>query len=108
MELRVERSGLEGGRQLEEYLRRLGCSSVVPWADPAGRLYAPHTHDHDEILAVVRGRLDFQAGGRTWVLQAGDILHLPAGTVHTASVPEPGVEFLIGSIHGGVPRQRRP
>jgi mannose-6-phosphate isomerase-like protein (cupin superfamily) len=54
--------------------------------DPAGAFYPEHTHPHDEIRWMVRGRLRLGAGGKVTVLEPGDRLELPANTPHWAEV----------------------
>lgn len=53
---------------------------------PPGTRFPEHTHDVDKIDAVVSGRFRMTAEGREVVLEAGDVLAVPAGTVHTAEV----------------------
>lgn len=44
----------------------------------------PHVHDnHDEVLYVLEGRGPFLLGDERVNVQPGDILFVPAGTVHT-------------------------
>ena len=44
-----------------------------------------HTHPGEEIVYVLEGALEFQLEGQAPVtLKAGDVLFVPAGTVHTA------------------------
>ena len=66
------------------------------WSDGPGADYAPHTHDHDESLWVVRGGITFGVDGQRHALGPGDRLMLPAGTVHTAVAGRDGATYLIG------------
>jgi quercetin dioxygenase-like cupin family protein len=44
-----------------------------------------HTHPGEEIIYVLEGSLEYQVEGRLAVtLKAGDVLFIPAGTVHAA------------------------
>jgi quercetin dioxygenase-like cupin family protein len=70
------------------------------WSNVPGDAYAPHVHDYDKVVVVVRGSI-------TWVLpetnqtietQAGDRIELPRGTVHAAQVGPQGVACLEGQI----------
>jgi quercetin dioxygenase-like cupin family protein len=52
--------------------------------DP-GYLSPRHTHPGEEIVYVVEGTLEYQLEGKPSVtLKAGDVLFIPAGTVHAA------------------------
>jgi quercetin dioxygenase-like cupin family protein len=47
-----------------------------------------HTHPGEEIIYVLAGALEYQIEGKAPVtLKAGDILFIPAGTVHSARNP---------------------
>lgn len=87
----TDRSSIEG------VLREEGCS-IISWSDTPGAHYEPHSHDHDEVIGVIEGRIDFGIEGKRYTLEPGKILFLPAGTVHTADVPaDRPVKYLIGS-----------
>jgi quercetin dioxygenase-like cupin family protein len=44
-----------------------------------------HTHPGDEIIYVLEGSLEYQVEGKSPVtLKAGDVLFIPAGTIHAA------------------------
>jgi quercetin dioxygenase-like cupin family protein len=44
-----------------------------------------HTHPGEEIIYVLEGSLEYQVEGKPPVtLKAGDVLFIPAGTVHAA------------------------
>ena len=44
-----------------------------------------HTHPGEEIVNVLEGSLEYQVEGKPPVtLKAGDVLFIPAGTIHTA------------------------
>ena len=49
--------------------------------DPSWRMHA-HFHPFHEIIAVVAGRMQVQAGGETVVGVAGDVLLYPAQLIH--------------------------
>ena len=47
--------------------------------------YPKHTHPGEEIIYVLEGLLEYQVGDDPPVrLKAGDVLFIPAGTVHSA------------------------
>jgi quercetin dioxygenase-like cupin family protein/pimeloyl-ACP methyl ester carboxylesterase len=50
-----------------------------------GAAFGKHTHPGDEIVNVLEGTLEYQIEGKPPVtLKAGDVLFIPAGTVHAA------------------------
>lgn len=49
-----------------------------------------HVHPHrEEIIYVVEGRAEQWVGNEFRILQAGEIAHIPAGTVHATYNPHP-------------------
>lgn len=86
---------------LRERLRAARCTAVE-WSDPPGHTDEAHAHDHDEAIALVCGGITFEIGGVEYPLSPGDILFLPAGTVHAAQADGArGATYLIGSRKGG-------
>jgi quercetin dioxygenase-like cupin family protein len=60
--------------------------------DP-GAEFGKHWHPGEEIIYVLEGTLEYQVEGKPPVtLKAGDILFIPAGTIHAAK--------NVGSSHG--------
>lgn len=52
--------------------------------DP-GVAFGSHTHPGEEIIYVLEGSLEYRVEGRPpMTLKAGDVLFIPAGTVHAA------------------------
>jgi quercetin dioxygenase-like cupin family protein len=52
--------------------------------DP-GTSFPNHVHPGEEIIYVLGGSLEYQVAGQASVtLKAGDVLFIPAGTVHSA------------------------
>lgn len=50
-----------------------------------GALAARHSHPGEEIAYVLEGSLEYQVEGKPPVtLKAGDVLFIPAGTIHSA------------------------
>ncbi|MEF8793849.1 cupin domain-containing protein [Thiohalorhabdus sp.] len=75
--------------------REFGASlMVVP--DTPGHYYPPHSHDCHEIIVGIEGQIVFRAEGRELAIGAGEVLYLPEGTVHEATVGPAGCEYLIG------------
>jgi len=70
---------------LRRKLERSGYD-VSRYVYPPGTYFPDHTHDIDKMDAVVSGRFRMIVEGREVTLQAGDILAVPRGTVHSAEV----------------------
>jgi quercetin dioxygenase-like cupin family protein len=61
------------GREVIQVLVELGPGVVAP----------RHSHPGEELVYVVEGTLEYRLDGRPPVtLKAGDVLFIPAGTVH--------------------------
>lgn len=69
--------------ELQRRLEQEGLSLFV-WKDSPGVVYPPHSHGHDEYIVVSSGEIEFSITGTTYLMQPGDALDLPAGTVHSA------------------------
>jgi quercetin dioxygenase-like cupin family protein len=51
--------------------------------DP-GYVAPRHTHPGEEVIYVIEGTIEYQIGGKSATVKAGDVLFVPAGTVHSA------------------------
>jgi quercetin dioxygenase-like cupin family protein len=50
-----------------------------------GLAFPRHTHPGEEIIYVIEGSLEYEVEGKPPVtLKAGDVLFIPAGTIHAA------------------------
>jgi quercetin dioxygenase-like cupin family protein len=79
-----------------DWLQREFGASVMTVPDAPGHHYPPHSHDCHEIIVALEGEIVFEAEGRTLPVAAGEVLYLPEGTVHEATVGPAGCEYLIG------------
>ena len=73
--------------------------------DP-GVPFPKHWHPSEEIIYVLEGSLEYQVDGRPPVtLKAGDVLFIPAGTIHTAKNVGSGrgVELATYVVEKGKP-----
>ena len=59
---------------------------VSTYTYPAGTRFSPHTHAANKCDAVLRGRFKITCGERTMILEAGDMMFVPAGQEHAAEV----------------------
>jgi quercetin dioxygenase-like cupin family protein len=77
------------GKLSEENMRKkleYDGYSVTRYAYPARTIFPDHSHSVDKKDAVLQGRFKIEVEGRTFVLEAGDMLAVPAGTIHNAKV----------------------
>lgn len=74
--------------------RAYGANAMVV-LDAPGHYYPPHSHDCHEIIVGMDGEIVFEAEGRALAIGAGEVLYLPEGTVHAATVGPEGCEHLI-------------
>jgi quercetin dioxygenase-like cupin family protein len=51
--------------------------------DP-GVAFPSHTHPGEEIIYVIEGTWEYEIGGRVVKAEAGDVLFIPAATIHSA------------------------
>ena len=53
---------------------------------PAGTAFPKHSHPGEEVVYMIEGELEYQLEGRAPVtLRAGEVLFIPAGTIHSAA-----------------------
>ena len=69
------------GRKLERQGYR-----VRRYVYPPGTRFTAHSHAVDKIDAVLSGRFRLVLEGVSVVLEAGDAIEVPRGTVHAAEV----------------------
>src|SRR5215831_9176134 len=51
-----------------------------------GVVTAVHSHPHEQIVLVERGRVRFTVDGRDYFASAGDIIHFRSGCQHGATI----------------------
>jgi quercetin dioxygenase-like cupin family protein len=71
-----------------------------------GAQFPKHWHPGEEIVYVLEGSLEYQIEGKPWVtLKAGDVLFIPARTIHAArNVGDtPGSELATYIVEKGKP-----
>lgn len=89
MPVRLEKWNPAWGRLTEAAMRRrleTEGYAVSCYHYPPGTCFPEHTHSVDKKDTVLQGRLKIGAEGREFVLKAGDMIEIPAGTLHTAEV----------------------
>jgi quercetin dioxygenase-like cupin family protein len=68
--------------------------------------FPKHRHPGEEIIYVIEGTLEYQLEGKSPVtLKAGEVLFIPAGTIHTAKNvgSGPGAELGTYVVEKGKP-----
>ena len=85
----IEKWSEDDGALSESALRRkleARGYKVYRYTYPPGTFFPEHTHGIDKIDAVVSGRFRMIVEGREIILEAGDCISVPRGTVHSAEV----------------------
>lgn len=59
---------------------------IAKYVYPPGTHFTDHIHQIDKIDAVLAGRLQITLLGESAVLEAGDMVAVPKGAVHSATV----------------------
>ena len=78
-----------------ELLPEQGCVELQ--RDAAGKVHHFHTHAVDEILVIIKGRLNFVWEGGERICGAGDTILLPAGTPHQSEALDGGAIYAIAT-----------
>lgn len=87
--MEVERWNKAWGEINEENMRKVLKSkgySVMRYVYPPGTYFPDHVHGFDKIDSVLKGRFKLESKGKSVILEAGDMLYVPAGTIHNAEV----------------------
>lgn len=87
--IEIEHWNEEWGEPTETNLRRRLQAEgyfVSRYDYPPGTYFPDHTHGFDKKDAVLRGQFLIRALGREFLLGPGDMLAVPAGTIHSAEV----------------------
>ena len=94
MELKITTGHFKDKR---EAIREISDAGWWPisWRDRSGEVYEAHKHDADQTLYLVDGFMELEVGAKTYRLNPGDKLELPAFTVHSAQTPD-GATYIVG------------
>ena len=55
---------------------------MVWWNIKAGAHAAAHSHPHEQIVWMLKGKMDFRIGRERRVLNGGDVAVIPSGVEH--------------------------
>jgi quercetin dioxygenase-like cupin family protein len=104
---------LQWERVTDKISRRLVAGEremIVWWQMKAGAHAAAHSHPHEQIFWMLKGRMDFRLGNERKTCGPGDIAVIPGGVEHEAWFPEdtevidvfspPREDFLSGGVPG--------
>jgi len=61
---------------------------VVFWSMRAGAHAAAHSHPHEQMFWMLKGRMEFRLGDERRVCAPGDLAVIPGGVEHEAWFPE--------------------
>jgi quercetin dioxygenase-like cupin family protein len=83
---RAQQAGIERTDLQRHDLSARGREAVQVRVDfEPGAAFGRHTHPGEEIIYVLEGALEYQLEGKPpMTLKAGDVLFIPAGTIHAA------------------------
>lgn len=77
-------------------LQAEGYPTSVQVSQPAGYRMDGHVHDFDACALITAGEISITVQGECRRYGVGDTFHLPAGTLHSESAGEQGVQYLAG------------
>ena len=58
--------------------------------------YADEIHDYDEALLVLDGQMNLRVRGELVAVRAGEVVVVPAGTLHGVAPGSHGTLFVVG------------
>jgi quercetin dioxygenase-like cupin family protein len=83
-----------------------GQGMIVWWSIGAGVHVEPHSHPNEQIVWMLKGKMEFRLGSEQRLCSQGDVVVIPGGTEHEAWFREdtevidffapPRAEFLLG------------
>lgn len=81
----TETEGICSEIALREKMESRGYE-VTRYVYSPGVIFPNHSHQVDKLDAVVSGRFRIRMGGAEEILEAGDMLEVPYGMIHSAEV----------------------
>ena len=64
---------------------------------PAGKTSEPHSHPNEQWIYVLEGVMQLIVDGVTHTAQPGDVIYIPANTIHCGSTP-PGRDAMFFTV----------
>ena len=93
----IDKDGPLSEKKFRQKLETLGYQ-VTRYDYPPGTVFPDHTHTMDKIDAVLSGRFRMAIQGQEIILEAGDFLAVPQGTVHSAEVVGPETVVSLDAV----------
>jgi mannose-6-phosphate isomerase-like protein (cupin superfamily) len=93
----------------DELVGATTMSAGLVWVQPHGEIHED-SHAFDEVYYVIRGRADVIMKGEPMQMNAGDVVYIPAGTLHRIFNPTDQVFqifWLISSNWADLPNVQR-
>ena len=72
----VKTTDSEGNLILGEF------TTLTRQVQPPGKATRPHTHACEQMIQIVEGEAWFRVGDEEKTVRAGDVVHIPQGTLH--------------------------
>ena len=67
---------------------------MVRFTFDANTVTPQHTHPHEQMTLVVKGRVKFFVSGEEHIVSAGDVLHFPPNNLHGATMLDEEVVLI--------------
>ncbi|MBN8490749.1 MAG: cupin domain-containing protein [Burkholderiales bacterium] len=65
---------------------------------PAGKRSEPHSHPNEQWIFVLEGDMELVVDGQTHTAHPGEVIYIPANTVHCGSTPEGGKDAKFFTV----------
>jgi quercetin dioxygenase-like cupin family protein len=108
LEKRLERVGVRTSASAERRVLAGQQGMIVWWKMKAGAHAAAHQHPHEQIVWMLKGKMDFRIGNDRRSMVAGDVAVIPGNVEHEGIFPEdtevvdifapPREDFLTGDV----------
>ena len=80
---------------------------IVWWKMKAGAHAAAHQHPHEQIVWMLKGKMDFRIGNEKRSMLAGDVAVIPGNTEHEGIFPENQSKRLLHRLASPASLHRR-
>ena len=57
--------------------------SLGIWTDPPGQVWKDYVHETDELVMLIKGKIELTFNGKTFHPSVGEEVLIPAGVYHT-------------------------
>ncbi len=94
------------GGKVKRWVFVAGNLELIRYEYEAGTRFPEHSHPEEQVTVVIEGGITFHFPDRDVTLGAGDMLHIPGDTPHSATSAISGKTVTINVFHP--PRKVRP